>query len=397
MVWHDVLSRCTEAALVVSTRDDSIVACNARSLEYFRRANLTGLSFTSLVAMFEPLEVGLEASGVVFGDMGQCTKYSILCNAIRDADHLMLLEMEPAVGSRTASFSSALGLDVASVAARQYCDEDDEAVQWSCRFDQSLGEGGTGEVYLGELGEEGLSVAVKVIACGEEGKVLAQHTEIQALKRLHHPHIIRYWGSAVDWEEATITVALEYAPHGCLQRVVDESGPLEAPFLAMWLGDILQGLAYIHAEGIIHCDIKPSNVLLCDAPHRPACKITDFGSAVPCDMLQSPRPCVGTAAYMAPEQFEGNTGYYTDVWAFGILAVFLATGRLPYPPAATLGSMQMMFAIAVGNLRPAIPDELVPPLRDGVESCLSAEASSRPSAHALLGLLLEHAEYVDAD
>lgn len=44
--------------------------------EYFRRANLTGLSFTSLVAMFEPLEVGLEASGVVFGDMGQCTKYS---------------------------------------------------------------------------------------------------------------------------------------------------------------------------------------------------------------------------------------------------------------------------------------------------------------------------------
>ena len=97
-------------------------------------------------------------------------------------------------------------------------------------------------------------------------------------------------------------------------------------------------------QGIIHRDIKPSNLLLCKSVHRPICKLTDFGAAIPFDMLQSSNSCIGTPAFMAPEQMEGDTGYYSDVWAIGVTALFLSTGSLPYEFSAGMTSAQVCAA-----------------------------------------------------
>lgn len=258
------------------------------------------------------------------------------------------------------------------------------AVEWTCRFEDRLGGGGTSDVYAGDFGEDGWPVAVKIIRCGDEAALLSQSEEVRMLKGLCHPNVIQCLGFAVDAQEQTIAVAFEFAHFGCLQDAVDHGGPLLSPSLEMYLIDVLQGLTYVHAQGIVHRDVKPSNILLCEGPRRLMCKLTDFGSAL---LPGSPRSCVGTPAFMAPEQLGGSPGPFTDVWAMGITALFLATGRLPYAPECTISSMQMMFAIAIGDLRPAILAEVSPLIRSFAEQCIAVDPAERPSVETLCGFL----------
>jgi serine/threonine protein kinase len=214
---------------------------------------------------------------------------------------------------------------------------------------------------------------------------------------LEHPNIIKYKGSQVAVEDYTLAIALEYAEFGCLQRVVDDHGPLDSPYLETYLVDALRGLRYVHSKGIIHRDIKPSNLLLCKSVHRPICKLTDFGAAIPFDMLQSSNSCIGTPAFMAPEQMEGDTGYYSDVWAIGVTALFLSTGSLPYEFSAGMTSAQLMFAIVVDGARPIIRAGVTPRLRGLVELCIYEKAEDRPSVAQILDLLEQDLDFLEAE
>lgn len=212
-----------------------------------------------------------------------------------------------------------------------------------------------GVVWRGVHKEQGVPVAVKVSTSARALVARYQEDfrrEVQAVARLEHPHIITpydYGLLPAGVEEASQGqlianspyLVMEYAGGGSLDAL---RGVLEWQRLRQVLLIVLNGLSHAHARGVIHRDIKPANVLLPGVDDvRPTIKLTDFGLAHPYDRQAPTRPDVpldslrenisGTPHYMAPEQIEGrwrDYGPWTDLYAMGIMAFELASGRLPF-------------------------------------------------------------------
>src|SRR5688572_21723832 len=213
------------------------------------------------------------------------------------------------------------------------------------QVERCLAVGGAGLTYLArELDERGVPigprVAIKVLYNARaSGPFLRRlSTEAQILQELAHENIVELRGFVhrAGHEPYLVT---RFEEGGSLSQHLDRVGAPPPPVAAAILRQILLGLDVAHQRGVVHRDLKPDNVLLASETERdrvPHVRVADFGIAkiaggMVGDRLTRTGAFVGTPEYAAPEQFEGqNPTPATDVFAAGVLFVYLLTGKSPF-------------------------------------------------------------------
>ncbi len=259
---------------------------------------------------------------------------------------------------------------------------DDPGVVGRYRITGRLGSGGMGVVYLG-LDAAGRPVAVKVIRAD-----LAADPEFRAR---FADEVAAAWRVApfctaqvldADPGARLPYLVTEYIDGVRLDDVITSRGPLPLSTLQGVAVGVASALTAIHGAGIVHRDLKPSNVLLSYSGPR----VIDFGIARAADAAVGRTRSglvLGSAGWMAPEQLEGApVGPAADVFAWGLLIAYAATGRHPFGDSAPLDVAQRM---AVE--RPTLED-LPAGMRPLVASALARDPYVRPSAERLVLLLL---------
>jgi Protein kinase domain len=242
-----------------------------------------------------------------------------------------------------------------------------------------LGSGGSGTVWLARDETSGIEVALKIIA--KEGRAAPRaEREAEAATRLRHPHCLRAYG--LESDDKHLYIPYEYVPGSTLRQAIraDELGDEGAVEVA---AQILDALAFAHAHGIVHRDVKPSNVLVVDGDEL-SVRLFDFGLAQLADAetLTAVGDVPGTLAYISPERLHGETaGPPADVWAVGVLLWEALSGHHPFWRASPLetGEVIKSGAPSIGEARPDLRARIVA----AVDRSLSVDPARRPSAAAL--------------
>ena len=191
-------------------------------------------------------------------------------------------------------------------------------------FQCCLGDGAFGSVWLAREENTGRLVAVKIYSHPGRLDWTLLSREVEKLAALDSSrHIVGLL--AVGWESDPPYYVMEYLEHGSLARHLAE-GALPAPEAVRIARGVLQGLVHAHSRGILHCDLKPGNVLLDDDLSPRLC---DFGQS---RLSHEQDPALGTLYYMAPEQADLGAlpDARWDVYALGALLYHLLTGAPPY-------------------------------------------------------------------
>ena len=191
-----------------------------------------------------------------------------------------------------------------------------------------LGAGGMGVVYIASKGSE--TVALKIIRdsiIDDPSQATRFIREIETLKSIDSPHVAKVLDTGTHHERPWFTTEFVNGPD--LKSHVTDKGPMpEASWDALAKG-LLDGIAAIHAAGVIHRDIKPANIILSESGP----KIIDFGIAQVADAtsVTSTGAIAGTPAWFSPEQIEGSEiSTATDLFSAGSTLVYAATGKSPW-------------------------------------------------------------------
>lgn len=199
-------------------------------------------------------------------------------------------------------------------------------------LESELGAGGMGIVYLATYPKTGQKVALKVLApemCADKRVFKRFSQEVEILKKLKHPHIVRYYGSGKTGSQQYY--AMEVLKGGSISNLIKKRGRLSWEQTLDFSRQICQALTHAHEYGIIHRDLKPANLFL---SKNEQLKLGDFGIAR--DMqstgITAAGRTVGTYAYMAPEQIAGKPAisHKTDLYALGCVMFEMLTGRTPF-------------------------------------------------------------------
>ena len=242
-----------------------------------------------------------------------------------------------------------------------------------------LGSGGSGSVWLARDEKAGRDVALKIIA--KEGRAVPRaEREATAATRLNHPHCLRAYG--LESDDKHLYIPYEYVP-GCTLRQALRAGDLNDEGAVEAAAQILEGLAFAHARGIVHRDVKPSNVLVAEEDHV-SVRLFDFGLAQleDADTLTAVGDVPGTLAYIPPERLHGEAaGPPADVWAVGVLLWEAFAGHHPFWRTSPLetGEEIKTGAPSIREARPDLPDRLI----SAVDAALSVDPAGRPKAAAL--------------
>src|SRR5215207_4606207 len=207
-----------------------------------------------------------------------------------------------------------------------------------------LGRGGMGTVWLATDKVLQRRVALKEVTFSihltdEERDILRERTmrEARAAARLDHPCVTHVFD--VVEEDGRPWLVMEHVPARSLQEIVEDQGPLPPPVVARIGLDVLAALEAAHAEGIVHRDVKPANVLVSENGRA---RLTDFGIATTTgdSSLTTQGALIGSPSYMAPERAAGGQpGGSVDLWSLGATLYTAVEGRLAFDrgdPVATL-------------------------------------------------------------
>ncbi|MET9253615.1 protein kinase [Streptomyces sp. NPDC003717] len=192
-----------------------------------------------------------------------------------------------------------------------------------------IGRGGVGAVWRAWDRRRRRYVAAKVLQ-QRDAHALLRFVREQAL-RIDHPHVVAPASWAADDDQVLFTMDL--VTGGSLAHLVGDYGPLPPAYVCVLLDQLLAGLAAVHAEGVVHRDVKPANILLeATGTGPPRLRLSDFGIAM---RLGEPRLTeadlvVGTPGYLAPEQLLGaEPDFPADLFAVGLVALYLLEGARP--------------------------------------------------------------------
>ncbi len=231
------------------------------------------------------------------------------------------------------------------------------------RIEEKLGEGAMGTVYRAHDTSLDRDVALKVLKANvSEDDLFVRRfvREARAAARVSHPNLAHIY--FIGEEKDTHYFAMEYVEGRDLDEVVQEDGPLELVAALDVLEQAARGLAAAHRRGVVHRDVKPSNILL---QKDGGVRITDFGLAKSIDLdldATQPGQILGTPRFMSPEQCKGEgVDARTDIYALGLTAWFLLAGRDPFdtPSLGALINDQINTPLpSLSELRPDLPPEL---------------------------------------
>ncbi len=199
-------------------------------------------------------------------------------------------------------------------------------------IDRKIGAGGMGNVYLGKHGETGQVAAIKELPASlarEEGFVLRFNREIEAMRKLDNPHIVKLFEAGTDTDE-TYFYAMEYIEGETLTVRLRRERRISWQETIRLGIQMCAGLKHAHDSGVVHRDLKPSNLLLDKDGNL---KLTDFGVAqvFAADRLTMTGAVIGTAEFMPPEQVEGRrTDRRSDLYALGAVLYTMLVGQPPF-------------------------------------------------------------------
>ncbi|KAG4386675.1 hypothetical protein AAZX31_11G100000 [Glycine max] len=244
-----------------------------------------------------------------------------------------------------------------------------------------IGKGAYGRVYKGLDLENGDFVAIKQVSleniAQEDLNIIMQ--EIDLLKNLNHKNIVKYLGSSKT--KSHLHIVLEYVENGSLANIIkpNKFGPFPESLVAVYIAQVLEGLVYLHEQGVIHRDIKGANIL---TTKEGLVKLADFGVATKLTEADvNTHSVVGTPYWMAPEVIEmAGVCAASDIWSVGCTVIELLTC---VPPYYDLQPMPALFRI-VQDEHPPIPDSLSPDITDFLLQCFKKDARQRPDAKTLL-------------
>jgi len=244
---------------------------------------------------------------------------------------------------------------------------------------KKVGQGASGSVYVAKTLATGQRVAIKTMDLSHQPRKELIVNEILVMKESQHPNIVNFLDSHLV-RNVELWVIMEYMEGGALTDVIDNNTLEEDQIAAICL-ETCKGLEHLHAQSIIHRDIKSDNVLLNAAGQV---KITDFGFCAKLTDQKSKRATmVGTPYWMAPEVVKQKEyGAKVDIWSLGIMAIEMIENEPPYLDEEPL---KALYLIAT-NGTPALkkPEKVSKELKSFLAVCLCADVRSRATADELL-------------
>jgi serine/threonine protein kinase len=246
------------------------------------------------------------------------------------------------------------------------------------RLVKKLGEGGMGEVWLGEHLHMQRKVAIKSLhaqyARNENIKKRFLQ-EVETLSRLDHPGIVRLYDLVAS--EDHLCMIMEYVDGLNLEELITQkTGPMNAELLRVLFSQMIEALDYAHKCGVIHRDIKPANFIV---TQDNKIKVLDFGIAkVISDETQGMTKTgmrMGTIYYMSPEQIQGvKVDHRTDIYSLGVTLFVMATGKNP------LSHMDSEFKVSLAIVSDPLPPaaSIYPGVSEKVEKMIAKATAKKP-------------------
>ena len=230
---------------------------------------------------------------------------------------------------------------------------------------RQIGKGGMGAVYLAHDPTLDRPVAIKLLPAelAADPDYLARfQREATSVAKIRHPNLLHIY--AVGCDAGRHFIAMEYIKGHTLARIVRRQGPLPYKVALRVLGQVLSALDKIHAAGIVHRDLKSSNIMI-DEDRRAI--LMDFGLAKPRHdrSVTTGHTLLGTPEYMAPELAEGRDATFgSDIYALGVVLHEMLTGHVPFRGSSAIATLRQQVDGPTPSLAGIVPD--LPPELDAV-------------------------------
>lgn len=255
---------------------------------------------------------------------------------------------------------------------------------------EELGQGAMGRVYKAHDPKIGRAVAIKTLSAVGIGPEMEQYRarfllEAKSAGRLNHPGIVSVY-DVVDDSYGRPCLVLEFVDGTTLDRLVRDQ-PLPLATVLDYVAQVARALEYAHAQGIVHRDVKPANIMITAAGQA---KLSDFGIAkIEGTTLTMAGQVLGTPAFMSPEQCKGESvDYRTDIFSLGTVLYTLVGGLKPFP-GDTFTSVAYKVVhtdyVPLSELDPKLP----PQLDAIIARCLAKEPEARYPAAGHIAMDLD--------
>jgi eukaryotic-like serine/threonine-protein kinase len=222
---------------------------------------------------------------------------------------------------------------------------------------KELGRGGFAMVFLGKHIYLGTNAAIKVLRGMLTSNDLDHFLiEARTISILEHPNIVRVWDFDVDGNVPFLV--MDYAPNGSLATRHPKGSFLHPSTMMQYVKQVVAALQYAHDQHVIHCDVKPENMLV---GRNNEVLLGDFGIAVAVQNVTETGEAMGTIHYMAPEQFAGKPRPATDQYALAVVVYKWLCGRFPFEGSSAIELCHLHTEVPPPPLRkfvPGIPREV---------------------------------------
>lgn len=215
-------------------------------------------------------------------------------------------------------------------------------------------------------------------------EVLILKEQIKCLSKLSHPNIAKYISTEIDEEHSGVDIVMELVSGGSLKDLLTKLDKFDERMTAMYTKQILEGLYYLHSQGIVHRDIKSANILV---TQDGVIKLSDFGASKNIkDSANGVKVCrslKGSPYWMSPEVARRvGHKYPTDIWSVGCVIIEMLTGRAPWSEVTT-NAKEVMELLISGRV-PPIPENISGECRSFINNCLKENPGKRYNAKQLL-------------
>ena len=255
---------------------------------------------------------------------------------------------------------------------------------------REIASGAMGAVFEARDQQLGITVAVKMLRpeLAADGAIRRRfHRESSILRAIEHPAVVRVLDVGKDEDDRAYTV-MELLRGETLEARIQREGRIDVKSLGPIVLTIADALAAVHAQGVVHGDLKPANVILLDAREACPARLVDFGlsKVEGLDRLTRTGELAGTPIYMAPELVTGGVepDARIDLYALGVIAYEALSGATPFALHKHPG--QLMFDIVTGKTTPLdvrVP-EIPKPIADAVMNAIQPSRELRPNSATLL-------------